>query len=61
MVLAWVNMKNVIFRIFDLLTTLLKLFQPVGGRAVIAQNLILKQQLIIHNRSQQRALIITCD
>ena len=32
-----------------------KLFQPGGSRAVIAENPLLKQQLIIHSRSRQRA------
>ena len=32
-----------------------KLNRPSGSRAVIAENLLLKQQLIIHSRSRQRA------
>ena len=48
-------MKDLIFLIFQLLTTLAKLNRPGGGRVVIAENLILKQQLIIHSRSRQRA------
>jgi|GEM_PF-1368074 len=48
-------MKDLIFLFFDLLTTLAKLLRPGGGRAVVAENLLLKQQLIIHNRSTQRA------
>jgi hypothetical protein len=48
-------MKDIIFLLFNLLTTLAKLLRPRGGRAVIAENLLLKQQLIIHNRSRQRA------
>jgi hypothetical protein len=48
-------MKDVIYLLYQLLTTLAKLLQPGGGRTVIAENLILKQQLIIHNRSRQRA------
>ena len=52
-------MKEVIFLFFDLLTTLAKLLQPGGSRAVIAENLLLKQQLIIHNRSRQRAPNLT--
>ena len=48
-------MKDVIYLLFQLLTTLAKLLRPGGGRAVIAENLILKQQLIIHSRSRQRA------
>ncbi len=32
-----------------------KLLRPGGSRAVIAENLLLKQQLIIHSRSRERA------
>ncbi len=39
-------MKDVIYLLFQLLTTLTKLLWPRGGRAVIAENLVLKQQLI---------------
>jgi putative transposase len=48
-------MKDVIYLLFQLLTTLAKLIRPGGGRTVIAENLLLKQQLIIHSRSRQRA------
>jgi putative transposase len=48
-------MKDVIYVLFQLLTTLAKLLRPGGGRTVIAENLILKQQLIIHSRSRERA------
>jgi putative transposase len=48
-------MKDVICLLFQLLTTFAMLLQPGGARAVIAENLILKQQLIIHSRSRQRA------
>jgi len=48
-------MKDVIYLLFDLFSTVAKLLRPGGGRAVIAENLILKQQLIIHSRSRQRA------
>ena len=48
-------MRDIIFLLFDFLTTLAKLLRPGGGRAVIAENLLLKQQLIIHSRSRQRA------
>ena len=48
-------MKDVISLIFHLLTTLARLLRPGGGRAIIAENLLLKQQLIIHSRSRQRA------
>ena len=38
------------YLLFHLLTALAKLIRPSGGRAVIAENLHLKQQLIIHSR-----------
>ena len=52
-------MKDVIYLLFDLLSTLAKLARPGGGRSVIAENLLLKQQLIIHSRSRQRAPNLT--
>ncbi|MCB1699019.1 MAG: hypothetical protein KDI34_22590, partial [Halioglobus sp.] len=48
-------MRDVIYLLFNLLATLAKLLPPGGGCAVIAENLLLKQQLIIHSRSRQRA------
>jgi putative transposase len=48
-------MRDVIYLLFQLLTTVAKLLRPGGGRAIIAENLLLKQQLIIHSRSRQRA------
>lgn len=39
-------MKDVIYLLFELLTTLAKLLRPSGGRAVIAESLVLKQQQI---------------
>ncbi len=52
-------MKDVIVLLFDMLTTFARLVGPGGGRAVIAENLLLKQQLIIHSRSRQRAPNLT--
>ena len=52
-------MKAVIYLLFHLLTTLAQLIRPGGSRAVIAENLLLKQQLIIHSRSRQRAPNLT--
>ncbi|MAT93576.1 MAG: hypothetical protein CME59_13345 [Halioglobus sp.] len=52
-------MKDAIFLLFNLLSAITKLFQPGGSRAVIAENLLLKQQLIIHSRSRQRAPNLT--
>ena len=48
-------MKDIILLLFHLLSTAAQLIQPGGSRAVIAENLLLKQQLIIHSRSRQRA------
>ena len=39
-------MRDAIYLLFHLLTTLAKLVRPGGSRTVIAENLILKQQLI---------------
>jgi hypothetical protein len=52
-------MRYVFFLFFDLLTTLAKLTRPGGARSVVAENLLLKQQLIIHSRSRQRAPNLT--
>lgn len=52
-------MRDVMYLLFYLLTTICKLIQPGGGRAIIAENLLLKQQLIIHSRSRQRAPNLT--
>ena len=48
-------MRGVIYLLLHLLTTLAKLIRPGGSRTVIAENLLLKQQLIIHSRSRQPA------
>ena len=47
------SMRDVIYLLFRLLTTMAKLIRPGSGRAVIAENLLLKQQLIIHNRGRR--------
>jgi len=52
-------MQYVFFLFFDLLTTLAKLTRPGGARSVVAENLLLKQQLIIHSRFRQRTPILT--
>jgi hypothetical protein len=48
-------MRDVIYLLFHLLTTIAKLLRPGGSKTIIAENLLLKQQLIIHSRSRQRA------
>jgi len=52
-------MKDLIFLILDLLTALAKLLSPGGSCAVIAENLLLKQELIIHSWPRQRAPNLT--
>ena len=52
-------MKDVIYLLFHLLTAITKMIRHGGSRAVIAENLLLKQQLIIHSRSRQRAPNLT--
>ena len=54
-----ISMKDVIFLLLHLLTTIAKLIQPGCSRAAIAENLLLKQQLLIHSRSRQRAPNLT--
>ena len=48
-------MREVFYLLFHLLTTLAKLLKPGGSRTVIAENLLLKQQLLIHSRARERA------
>jgi len=48
-------MTDALSLVFHLLTTLAKLIRPGGTRTVIAENLLLKQQLIIHSRARQRS------
>lgn len=51
-------MRDVIYLLFHLLTTLARLAKHGAGRSVIAENLLLKQ-LIFHGRSRQRAPNLT--
>ncbi len=48
-------MKDLLVLIAHLLTTIAKLLGPGGARAVVADSLLMKQQLLIINRSRQRA------
>lgn len=49
------SMRDVIYLLFHLLSTVAKLLRPSGSKTIIAENLLLKQQLIIHSRARQRA------
>jgi hypothetical protein len=48
-------MKDIFILLVHLLTTVAKCLGPGGTKAVIAENLLLKQQLIIVTRSRRRA------
>ena len=48
-------MKDLLVLFAHLLTTLAKLLSPGGTRSVIADSLLMKQQLLVINRSRRRA------
>src|SRR6202165_3444604 len=52
-------MREVLILSVHLLVTVAKLLRPGGARAVAAESLLLKHQLLISNRSRQRAPNLT--
>jgi hypothetical protein len=48
-------MKDLLVLLAHLLTTIAKLLGPGGARAIVADSLLMKQQLLIVNRSRRRA------
>jgi len=52
-------MKDLLRLLAHLLTTLAKLLGPGGARAIVADSLLMKQQLLIINQSRQRAPNLT--
>jgi putative transposase len=52
-------MKDLLVLLAHLLTTIAKLLGPGGARTVVADSLLMKQQLIVINRSRQRAPNLT--
>jgi len=52
-------MREVLILTVHLLATFAKLLRPGGVRAVAAESLLLKHQLLISNRSRQRAPNLT--
>jgi hypothetical protein len=48
-------MRDLLLLAIHLFVTLAKLLRPGGARAVAAESLLLRQQLIVSNRSRQRA------
>jgi hypothetical protein len=45
-------MKNLLLLLAHFLTTIAKLLGPGGARAIVADSLLMKQQLLIINRSR---------
>jgi putative transposase len=52
-------MKDLLPLIAHLLTTIAKLLGPGGAKTVVADNLLMKQQLLIMNRARRRAPNLT--
>jgi hypothetical protein len=52
-------MKELLVLLAHLLTTLARLLGPGGAKAIVADSLLMKQQLLIVNRSRQRAPNLT--
>jgi putative transposase len=52
-------MRDMLLLAIHLLTTLVKFLRPSGARAIVAESLILKHQLLILNRSRRRAPHLT--
>ena len=52
-------MKDIVLIAIHLAVTIAKLFRPGGTRAVVAENLLLKQQLIVLHRPRRRAPNLT--
>ena len=52
-------MRNTLFLLWHLLVTTAKLLKPGGARAVIAESVLMKHQLIVMSRCQKRAPKLT--
>jgi len=48
-------MKDLVILLIHLLTAVARLLDPGGAKALVAENLLIKQQLLILTRSRQRA------
>ena len=47
-------MREVMFLVLHLLTTVARLLGPGGGRTIVAENLLLKHQLLVCSRTRKR-------
>ena len=54
-----IKMRDVLLLFVHVISTLVKLAKPGGLRAVMAETLLIKQQLIVMNRNQRRAPKLT--
>ncbi len=52
-------MRDLLVLLVHFLTTLARLLRPGGTRAVIAETLLIKHQLVVLNRSRRRAPNLT--
>ena len=52
-------MKDLLLLLAHLLATLAKFLEPGGAKAIVADSLLMKQQLLIVNRSRRRAPNLT--
>ena len=52
-------MKDLLLMLAHLLATLAKLLGPGGAKAIVADSLLMKHQLLIINRSRRRAPNLT--
>ena len=52
-------MKDLLLIVAHLLTTLARMLGPGGAKAIVADSLLMKQQLLIINRSRRRAHNLT--
>ncbi len=48
------TMRDLAIVFLHLITTALRLLRPGGARSIVAESLLIKQQLLINNRSRQR-------
>ncbi len=48
-------MKDLLILLIHLLTTIARLLGPSGGKVIVADSLLMKQQLLIMNRTRRRA------
>jgi len=53
-------MRELLIFFAHLLTTIAKLLGPAGAKAIVADSLLMKQQLLVMHRSRRRAELGNC-